>query len=164
MGLLSSPAVYDDKERGWRLSRLSATQLWHIFVQNVDATIKILHIPTDEVTIFTAIHQPESVSSDVLALVNALYFATTLTLEPEEAQHILGIDKPNALRTFKREFQMHLAGADMLENPTVVLLQGLAIYLVRHCLLLNIALITKLLMHESRHHRGLIIMEEASGY
>ncbi|KAL7956638.1 hypothetical protein V8C34DRAFT_208687 [Trichoderma compactum] len=129
MGLLSIPAVYDEKERGWRLSRLSATQLWHIFVQNVDASIKVLHVPTDEVTIFTAIHQPESVSSDVLAMVSAVYYATTLTLEPEEAQHILGVDKPNALRTFKREFQMHLAGADMLENPTVVLLQGLAIYL-----------------------------------
>ncbi|EHK18593.1 uncharacterized protein TRIVIDRAFT_124741, partial [Trichoderma virens Gv29-8] len=118
MGLLSSPAVFDEKERGWRLSRLSATQLWHLFVQNVDATIKILHIPTDEVTVFTAIHQPESVSSDVLAMVSAVYFATTLTLEPEEAQHILGVDKSNALRTFKREFQRHLAGADMLENPT----------------------------------------------
>ncbi|KAL7793875.1 hypothetical protein V8C37DRAFT_377691 [Trichoderma ceciliae] len=135
MGLLSSPAVFEEKERGWRLSRLTATQLWHLFVQNVDATIKILHIPTDEVTVFTAIHQPDSVSKDALALVSAVYFATTLTLEPDEAQHILGVDKSNALRTFKREFQMHLAGADMLENPTVVLLQGLGIYLasIRTC-------------------------------
>ncbi|KAM0250538.1 hypothetical protein ACHAQJ_008589 [Trichoderma viride] len=129
MGLLSSPAVSGEKERGWRLPRLSATQLWYLFVQNVDATIKVLHIPTDEVTIFTAIHQPESVSKDVLALVSAVYFAATLSLEPDEAQHVLGVDKPSALRTFKKEFQMHLAGADMLENPTVVLLQALAIYL-----------------------------------
>lgn len=97
--------------------------------------MKLLHIPTDEVTIFTAIHQPESVASDVLALVSAMYFATTVTLELDEAQHILGVDKPSALRTFKREFQMHLSRADMLENPTVVLLQGLAIYLV--CSLLS---------------------------
>lgn len=130
MGILSSPAVFEEKQRGWRLTRLSATQLWHLFTQNIDPVSKILHIPTDEVTVFTAIHQPEAVSSDVLALVSAVYFATTLTLEPDEAQHVLGVDKPTALRTFKREFQMHLADADMLENPTVVLLQGLAIYLV----------------------------------
>jgi hypothetical protein len=130
MGLLCSPAVFEGKERGWRLPRFNATQLWHLFVQNVDVTIKVLHIPTDEVLVFTAIHQPESVSKDVLALVSAVYFAATLTLEPDEAQHILGVDKQTALRTFKKDFQMHLAGADMLENPTVVLLQGLAIYLV----------------------------------
>ncbi|PTB63201.1 hypothetical protein BBK36DRAFT_1183195 [Trichoderma citrinoviride] len=118
IGLLSSPSVFEEKERGWRLSRLCATQLWHLFVQNVDATMKLLHIPTDEVTIFTAIHQPESVASDVLALVSAVYFSTTLTLEPDEAQHVLGVDKSTALRTFKREFQMHLSRADMLENPT----------------------------------------------
>ncbi|KAK1243459.1 hypothetical protein MKX07_004087 [Trichoderma sp. CBMAI-0711] len=129
IGLLSSPPVFEEKEKGWRLSRLSATQLWHLFVQNVDATMKLLHIPTDEVTIFTAIHQPESVASDVLALVSAMYFATTVTLELDEAQHVLGVDKSTALRTFKRDFQMHLSRADMLENPTVVLLQGLAIYL-----------------------------------
>lgn len=130
MGLLSGPAVFEEKEKGWRLSRLHATQLWHLFVQNVDATIKVLHIPTDEVTVFTAIHQPDAVSKDTLALVSAVYFAATLTMEPDEAQYILGIDKMNALRAFKQDFQMYLAAVDMLENPTVVLLQALAIYLV----------------------------------
>ncbi|KAM0456942.1 hypothetical protein ACHAPV_006917 [Trichoderma viride] len=104
-------------------------ELWHLFVQNVDATIKVLHIPTDEVTVFTAIHQPDGVSKDTLALVSAVYFAATLTMEPDEAQYILGVDKTTALRTFKQDFQMYLAAVDMLENPTVVLLQALAIYL-----------------------------------
>ncbi|KAM0513293.1 hypothetical protein ACHAPE_007945 [Trichoderma viride] len=129
LGLLSGPAVFEEKEKGWRLSRLHATQLWHLFVQNVDATIKVLHIPTDEVTVFTAIHQPDAVSKDTLALVSAVYFAATLSMEPEEAQYILGVDKTTALRTFKQDFQMYLAAVDMLENPTVVLLQALAIYL-----------------------------------
>jgi hypothetical protein len=128
--LLSGPAVFEENEKGWRLSRLHATQLWHLFVQNVDATIKVLHIPTDEVNVFTAIHQPDAVSKDTLALVSAVYFAATLTMEPDEAQYILGVDKMTALRTFKKDFQMHLAAVDMLENPTVVMLQALAIYLV----------------------------------
>ncbi|KAL6898521.1 hypothetical protein GGI43DRAFT_78707 [Trichoderma evansii] len=129
LGLLSGPAVFEEQEKGWRLSRLHATQLWHLFVHNIDVNIRVLHIPTDEVTIFTAIHQPDAVTKDTLALVSAVYFAATLSLEQDEAQHILGVDKSTALRTFKKDFQIHLAAADMLENPTVVLLQALAIYL-----------------------------------
>lgn len=129
LGLLSGPAVFEEKEKGWRLSRIHATQLWQLYVHNVDANIKVLHIPTDEVTVFTAIHQPDAVSEDTLALVSAVYFSATLSMEPDEAQYTLGVDKSTALRTFKKDFQIHLAAADMLENPTVVLLQALAIYL-----------------------------------
>ncbi|KAK5989517.1 C6 transcription factor asaR [Cladobotryum mycophilum] len=128
-GLLSSPSAFQDGSTEWRLPKLGAVQLWQAFVQNVDPAIKVLHIPTDEVIVFTAIHQPESASKDVMALVSAIYFAAAITLEPHEAQAAMGVDRCTALRSFKTQFQRYLSEADMLENPTVILLQGLAIYL-----------------------------------
>lgn len=131
MGIISNPSSFDRTDLPWRLSPRSAVLLWQTYVQIVDPTIKVLHIPTDEVVVFTAIHKPHSVTKDVLALVSAIYFASAIALEPHEALTVLGVDRLTALKCLKAQFHQRLAEADMLENPTLEVLQGLAIYLVR---------------------------------
>ena len=112
-------------------------KLWHAFVQNVDPIVKILHIPTAEVEIFTAINQPGSVSKDTLALLYAIYFAAATSLEPDDISKMLDMTQLAALGKFRTHFQKALADTDALENPTVPLLQGLAIYLV--CLVRSVS-------------------------
>jgi hypothetical protein len=39
-------------------SRWQALQLWQTFLNNIDPIIKIIHLPTAQVTIYTAINNP----------------------------------------------------------------------------------------------------------
>ncbi|KAK7403529.1 hypothetical protein QQX98_010707 [Neonectria punicea] len=109
--------------------KMAAMQLWRIFVDRVDPCSKVLHIPTDEVTIYTAIDNPGNASTEVLALCYAVYFSATVALEPNDATGILEGDKYVWLHQFKKGVDQALAHSEFLDTPTVVLLQAVAIYL-----------------------------------
>ncbi|CAM1508848.1 Fc.00g025870.m01.CDS01 [Cosmosporella sp. VM-42] len=104
-------------------------QLWKVFVDNVDPCTKVLHIPTDEVMVYTVVADPSKASTESLGLCFAVYYLATIALEPGDVEAITGEDKEISLRRFKTGLEQALAHADFLENPTVVLLQALAIYL-----------------------------------
>ncbi|KAK9444435.1 fungal specific transcription factor [Metarhizium brunneum] len=129
MGTPSIPIAADATNTSWKLLTRGALELWRIFTQNVDPSIKILHIPTAEVLFFEAIREPNAVSKDASVVLGAVYFAATSTLEDHEVQHVLGLNRFTALRHFRHQFQRSLSAANILEHPTLLLLQGLAIYL-----------------------------------
>lgn len=143
MGILSHPASYVGRNVDCGVSKLNGMKLWQTFVENIDAFVKVLHVPTAEIAIFTAINQPHMVKKDTIALLHAVYYAAVTSLDPDEVLRMLGMDRGTALTKFKVEFQKAVAEADILENPTVTLLQGLAIYLVslpRTCIRSDIGL------------------------
>ena len=111
-------------------SQITVMQLWKVFVDNVDSCTKILHIPTDEVLVYTVAADPSKASSEALGLCYAIYYLAIVALNPVDAQAITGEDKSMSLHRFKTGLEQALAHADFLENPTVILLQALAIYLV----------------------------------
>ena len=129
-GLLyySSPPVSDGQSLN--LSKWQAIQLWQAYVKNVDPLTKMLHIPTVQITMFTAINNPSEASDDINALLFAIYFAATTSLPVDDAINLLGQDKSSALNAFKKRLEESLARANLLENPSLVLLRALAIYLV----------------------------------
>ncbi|KAH7010209.1 hypothetical protein EDB80DRAFT_714654 [Ilyonectria destructans] len=128
MGILSSKR-FEEPLTSYLPPKMAAMQLWRVFVDNVDPCSKVLHIPTDEITIYTAIDDPSSASPEVLALCCAVYFAATVALEPAEVASILGYDKYAILHQFKKGIDQAFAHSDFLEAPTVVLLQALAVYM-----------------------------------
>ncbi|KAH6959903.1 hypothetical protein BKA56DRAFT_500347 [Ilyonectria sp. MPI-CAGE-AT-0026] len=128
MGILSSKC-FKEPLTSYLPPKLAAMQLWRVFVDNVDPCSKVLHIPTDEITIYTAIDDPSSASPEVLALCCAVYYAATVALEPAEVANILGDDKYVILHQFKKGIEQAFAHSEFLEAPTVVLLQALAVYL-----------------------------------
>jgi hypothetical protein len=131
MGFLSHPSAFKD-EPDEVVRKMDGMKLWHIFEQNIDPLVKVLHVPTAEIQIFTAINQPEAASKDTMALLHAIYFAAVTSMDAEDVNKLLGIDQMTALSKFRSHFQKALAEADALEHPTVTLLQALAIYLVSH--------------------------------
>lgn len=130
MGILSHPSAFHG-ESDHVISKTNGMKLWQTFVQNIDPFVKVLHIPTAEVEVFTAINHPETVAKDTIALMHAVYFAAATSMEAEDVLKMLGMEQVTALAKFKTHFQKALAEADILENPTVTLLQAFAIYLVR---------------------------------
>jgi hypothetical protein len=111
-------------------SRFQATQLWQAFVNNVDPIAKILHIPTTQATIFAAINNPSNVDNDLDALLFSIYFAATSSLTSDHAAHLLGQPKNDALRNYKQGLEQSLAGANILDTPSLKSLQAMVIYLV----------------------------------
>ncbi|KAH6657802.1 fungal-specific transcription factor [Truncatella angustata] len=129
MGILSSPC-FDQPISAFHPPKQVAMQLWKIFVDYIDMTIKVLHIPTDEILVYTAIDNPEAASAEVLALCYAVYCISVLAVDENEVQSTLSEDKISSLKRFKLGFEQSLARADFLDNPTVTLLKALSIYLV----------------------------------
>jgi len=101
-------------------------------VTNVDgcAGLKLLHLPTDELKVYSTIDRPTDSSFENLALCFAIYFASTVSLDDEEAQTILGQDKCAHLLSFKAGLEQAFAQGDFLDRPTLTGLHALAIYLV----------------------------------
>lgn len=129
MGILSSPR-FDIPLATYLPSKLVATQLWKIYVDTVDPCFKILHIPTDEIIVFTAIDDPINASSDAMALCFAVYYAATVARDVNTAQEVVREEILPSLQQFKTGLELAFAHADFLENPTLLLLQALGIYVV----------------------------------
>lgn len=111
-------------------SRWHAMQLWQVFINNVDPIAKILHIPTTQATVFAAINNPSNLEEDLNALLFSIYFAATTSLTPSAAANLLGQDKNTALNHYKQGLEQSLAGANILDTPSMRSLQAMTIYLV----------------------------------
>jgi hypothetical protein len=128
-GILSSLNPHTDIQK-LHPPKWQAMQLWQAFVNNVDPLIKILHIPTAQITIFKAINNPGEASDEVNALLFSIYFAGTTSLLSDDVFNLLRQDKFTALSTFKQGLELSLAQANLLDNPTIILLQALTLFLV----------------------------------
>ncbi|KAK0384739.1 hypothetical protein NLU13_7217 [Sarocladium strictum] len=128
MGLLSRKC-YDQSITSHLPSKAAAIHLWRMYVERVDVCTKILHIPTDEVTIYTVIDNPDNATAEAIALCYAVFFAAVVALEPAEVTTLLGDDKYTSLNRLKLGVEQALAHSEFLESPTICLLQALSIYL-----------------------------------
>ncbi|EXA44233.1 hypothetical protein FOVG_05716 [Fusarium oxysporum f. sp. pisi HDV247] len=108
--------------------RRVAIRLWKVFVDSVDSYVKVLHIPTAEATLYTVISDPTKASNENLALCFAIYYASVTATASSETLDITGEDKKQALIRYRMCLEQSLAEADFLENPTITLLQAMAIY------------------------------------
>jgi hypothetical protein len=105
-------------------------QLWQAFVNNVDPLVKILHLPTAQGTIFATINNPDKVKEDLNALLFSAYFAATTSLKSTDAANLLGQPKSTTLNSYRQGHEQSLAGANILDIPSMRSLQALTIYLV----------------------------------
>jgi hypothetical protein len=112
-------------------STWQATGLWQTFLQNVDNFNKVLHIPTAQVPVFTAINDPLRANAAVNALLFSIYFGAVISMTPDEVASILGQDKTSALDRFKLGLERSLVQSNFLEAPGLTALQALALFLVR---------------------------------
>lgn len=108
-------------------------KLWNVYINNVDchSCQKLLHIPTDEAKVFSAIDKPNEAPLENHALCFAIYYCALVALDDTEAYPILGGERSPHLLNFKVGLEQSLAQADYLDRPTVTSLRALAIYLVR---------------------------------
>ncbi|ERT01324.1 hypothetical protein HMPREF1624_02568 [Sporothrix schenckii ATCC 58251] len=142
LGILSAPTP-SQLPSSLHPPRTLAIRLWHTYLDKVDGCsgLKLLHVPTDEVRVFSVIHDPGAASYEDLALCFAIYFAALVSLEDGEDTLLLngdglfGISKTDLLQKLKLGLEQSLAHGDFLDRPTLTGLHALAIYLatLRFC-------------------------------
>ncbi|KAF4460924.1 fungal specific transcription factor [Fusarium albosuccineum] len=112
-------------------SRQLSLRLWSLYLENVESCpgLKVLHVPTDEVRVYSTIDQPSEASAEDLSLCFAAYYAALVSLSDKDAELLMGQEKHTSVIHIKAGMEQALAHADFLNNPTLTGLQALAIYL-----------------------------------
>ena len=107
-------------------------RLWNTYLSNVDGCtgLKLLHVPTDEVKVYSTIASPSTASFENLALCFAIYFAAAVSLDDDGAMSMFSQNSHSSLLDFKLGLEQSFAHGDFLNRPTLAGLLALAIYLV----------------------------------
>lgn len=131
LGILSSPNLAQTPA-SFHPSKPVAVRLWNTYVNNVDACagLKLLHIPTDEIKVYSTIDKPVEAPLENHALCLAIYYAATVSMDDGDALVVLEHDKSAQLRSFKIGLEQALAQSDFLDRPTLTGLCAFVIYLV----------------------------------
>ncbi|GAB1201522.1 hypothetical protein APSETT445_000097 [Aspergillus pseudonomiae] len=109
-------------------SRWEATQLWQVYLNNVNPLMRVVHIPTLLPKVYNAINAPNDVPADLSALLFAIYFAATTSLLSINEGDFLGGQKHAALQKYQRGLEVSLYNSSFLDSPTMTSLQAMAIY------------------------------------
>ncbi|KNG89152.1 C6 transcription factor [Aspergillus nomiae NRRL 13137] len=109
-------------------SRWEATQLWQVYLNNVNPLMRVVHIPTLLPKVYNAINAPSDVPADLSALLFAIYFAATTSLLSINEGDFLGGQKHAALQKYQRGLEVSLYNSSFLDSPTMTSLQAMAIY------------------------------------
>ncbi|KAF5009904.1 hypothetical protein FDECE_3889 [Fusarium decemcellulare] len=127
MGILSAPSL-SQSPSDFHPEKHTAIRLWNTYVNDVECCLglKISHVPTDEVKVYSTIHDPAKANFEDLAFCLAIYFAATVALEEQVSSEF---DKKTLLLRFKFGLEQAFAHGEFLEKPTVTGLRALAIYL-----------------------------------
>jgi hypothetical protein len=130
---MSSPCYFQHPS-AFHPGKATAVELWNIYLNNVEIILglKLTHVPTDEVRVYSAIDDPVTAKFHDLAFCYSIYFAAAVSLE--ESTSLL--DKATELQRFKMGIEQAFAHGDFFNRPTLTGLRALAIYLVsllHHC-------------------------------
>lgn len=125
---MSSPC-YTQHPSAFHPGKATAIELWNIYLNNVEIILglKLTHIPTDEVRVYSTIDDPVTEMFDDLAFCYSIYFAAAVSLEDTTS---LFLDKTTELERFKMGIEQAFAHGDFFNRPTLTGLRALAIYLV----------------------------------
>lgn len=130
MGILSYPSAIRLPHQ-YHPSKVVASKLWNVFLNRVEGclVLKVTHIPTDQIRIYSTIADPAKASLEDLAFSLSVYFAAIVSLDEDESYSILSEVSIIHLLELKTGIEQTFAYANILENPTLTLLRAMAIYL-----------------------------------
>ena len=104
--------------------------LWAYYVGNVDVLFKILYKPTMEALITSASAELNAVDTATETLLFAVWFATVMTMSPDECWAIHKEDRGFLIRKYRAGLERALAQAGWMATQDLVVLQALTLFLV----------------------------------
>ncbi|KAM0350615.1 hypothetical protein ACHAPU_003101 [Fusarium lateritium] len=105
-------------------------RLWQVFLERVNPVTKMIHTPTTEQLIISAMTNHSDVSNKSRALLFAIYLASVISLSDEEAMTTLNLRKDEAIQRFTKGLKTALSKVNFLRNYDMIVLQALVLYLI----------------------------------
>lgn len=105
-------------------------KFWHVYKENVDPMVRMLHRPTTEVLMHNASRNLDNLPKSVEALMFAIYFAAATSLSPEQCLDVLGQDKETILKEYRFGAEQALAKAQFIQTQELMVLQAFTLFLV----------------------------------
>ncbi|KAH6639679.1 fungal-specific transcription factor domain-containing protein [Boeremia exigua] len=107
-----------------------ALQFWAAYKENVEPLIKVLHLPTFEITLKDSLERPEKTSKGTEALLFAIYYGAVTSTTAEECMQRWGEDRSSLLLKYRFALEQALARANFLYCDETVILQAFVIFLI----------------------------------
>ncbi|XP_014557401.1 hypothetical protein COCVIDRAFT_97148 [Bipolaris victoriae FI3] len=105
-------------------------QFWNIYKENVEPLVKVLHVPTFELTIMNAAANIEKVSKRLEAWLFVIYYGAVTSITPAECRDMFGEERSTLLTRFCFGIEQALARANFLYCDEILILQAFVVYLV----------------------------------
>ncbi|KAF2198247.1 hypothetical protein GQ43DRAFT_483469 [Delitschia confertaspora ATCC 74209] len=107
-----------------------ALEYWAVYKENVDALVKILHVPTFEPIFLEALKYPERISKGLESLLFAIYYGAVTSTLPEECLQRWGEERSLLLEKYRFALEQTLARANFLHCDEIVVLKAFLIFLI----------------------------------
>ncbi|KAF5700479.1 transcription factor [Fusarium mundagurra] len=105
-------------------------RLWQVFLERVNPLTKMIHTPTIENLVISAMANHSDIPHKTRALLYAIYLVSVVALSGEEAMTMLGLPKDEAIHKFTKGLKTALNEVNFLRNYDMVVLQSLVLYLI----------------------------------
>lgn len=105
-------------------------RLWQVFLERVNPLTKIIHTPTTEQLIISAMANHSGISYKSRALLFAIYLVSVISLSDAESMATLSLSKEEAIQRFTKGLKTALNKINFLRNYDMVVLQTLVLYLI----------------------------------
>ena len=103
---------------------------WDVFKANVDPVFKLLHIPTAERDVVSAALNLDRLTKTQEVFMFTIYFAAVTSLSKHECEVKFGIDKHDALRSYRYATEQAFARCQFFNSQELIVTQALLLFLV----------------------------------
>lgn len=115
----------------WVPTPIELETCWHIFVENVDPVVRILHKPTVRGLLDEAQQKGlEGLPRPSTALLLAICFSAMVTLDPWRSKALFNADGNEAIQRCKHAVEHAMADAQLIQTHDIQVLQAFTLFLV----------------------------------
>jgi len=107
-----------------------ARQFWEVYKENVDPLVKVLHIPTFEMTFHQAVSKLTKVGKTLEPFLFTIYYGAVTSTTPEACLERWGEERTTMLGRYRFGIEQGLARANFLYCEDIVVLQAFVVFLV----------------------------------
>ncbi|CAK7266670.1 hypothetical protein SEPCBS57363_002207 [Sporothrix epigloea] len=104
--------------------------IWHVYQENVDSVVKILHIPTTSKLIREACTNLDNISPAAEALMFAIYYAAINSLDDYDVRTNFMTEKAALVNKYRFALEQALSKANFLVSSDLVTLQAFVMLLI----------------------------------
>lgn len=105
-------------------------EFWQVYKEYIDPVIKIIHVPSMQIQVEAAMHNPARSSKPMEAFLFSVYYAATTALSPEDCHLKFGEARDVLVKRFKFAVEQALSRANFLISEEMLVLQAFITFLV----------------------------------